>query len=87
MGAYVDAATVPQLTQTLTQDLQSVICDRHLRVGYVPAAMTARLTSDEDAEDVEGEEAEALARANYNFKKIEISPGNIGYLRFDSFVD
>jgi hypothetical protein len=86
-GAYDDVTTVPQFTEMLTQDLQSLSRDRHLLVGYVPPQMMARITSEEDAEDVERERAEALARSNYNFKKIEIMPGNVGYLRFDSFVD
>jgi hypothetical protein len=85
-GAYDDITTVPQFAQILTRDLQSISRDRHLRVGYVPPEMMARLTSDEDADDVEREREEALARANYNFKKIEIMPGNVGYLRLDSFV-
>jgi hypothetical protein len=85
-GAYDDITTLPRFTQLLTQDLQSISHDRHLRVGYVPPEMMARLTSEEDADDVERDRAEALARSNYNFKKIEILPGNVGYLRFDSFV-
>jgi hypothetical protein len=86
-GAYDDVTTVPLFTQILTQDLQSVSRDRHLRVGYVSPQMVTRMTSEEDAEDVERERAEALARSNYNFKQVEIMPGNVGYLRFDSFVD
>jgi hypothetical protein len=86
-GAYDNLTTVPAFTQILMQDLRSISHDRHLRVGYVPPEMMARLTSEEDADDVERERAEALARSNYNFKKIEIMPGNVGYLRFDSFVD
>jgi hypothetical protein len=85
-GAYDEVNTVPQFTQTLTQDLRSISRDRHLSVRYVPPEMMARMTSDADADELERERAEALARSNYNFKKIEIMPGNVGYLRFDSFV-
>ena len=86
-GAYDEVNTVPEFTQVLTQDLRSISHDRHLSVGYVPPEMVARMTSDVDGEELERERAEALARSNYNFKKIEIMPGNVGYLRFDSFVD
>ena len=86
-GAYDEVNTVPQFTQMLTQDLRSISHDRHLSVGYVPPEMMARMTSEVDADELERERAEALARSNYNFKKIEIMPGNVGYLRFDSFVD
>jgi hypothetical protein len=86
-GAYDEITTVPQFTQVLTQDLRSISHDRHLSVGYVPPELMARMTSEVDSEELERERAEALARSNFNFKKIEIMPGNVGYLRFDSFVD
>jgi len=86
-GDYDDVTTVPQFTQILSQDLRSVSDDRHLWVRYVAPEMMARMTSEVDAEELERERAEALARSNYNFKKVEIMPGNVGYLRFDSFVE
>jgi hypothetical protein len=86
-GAYDEITTVPRFTQRLTQDLRSISHDRHLSVNYIPPQMMARMTSEVDAGELERERAEALARSNYNFKKIEIMPGNVGYLRFDSFVD
>lgn len=86
-GAYDEINTVPEFTQVLTRDFRSISHDRHLSVRYVPPEMVARMTSERDAEELERERAEALARSNYNFKKIEIMPGNVGYLRFDSFVE
>jgi hypothetical protein len=86
-GAYDLIGTVPEFAQMLTRDLQSVSHDRHLRVGYVSPEMVARMTSDEDSEDLDRERREALARDNYRFRKIEVLPGNVGYLRFDAFID
>ncbi len=86
-GAYDLLNTVPEYTQMLTRDLQSVSHDRHLRVNYVSPEMVARMTSDDDSEELERERREALARDNYRFRKMEILPGNVGYLRFDAFID
>ncbi|UCF18183.1 MAG: S41 family peptidase [Gemmatimonadota bacterium] len=86
-GAYDLLSTLPDFTQMLTRDLRSVSHDLHLGVSYVSPEMVARMTSDTDSEELERERREALARDNYRFRKVEILPGNVGYLRFDAFID
>ncbi|UCC73430.1 MAG: S41 family peptidase [Gemmatimonadota bacterium] len=85
-GAYDDIGTVREFTDALTQDLQGVSHDRHLGVGYVSPEQMAELTAERDEDDARQEEHEAYARNNFNFKRVEILSGNVGYLRFDSFV-
>jgi hypothetical protein len=86
-GAYDETSTIAEFAQALSRDLLEVSHDRHLGVSYLSPEMLARMSEDRDPDEVERERREELASINYNFKRIEILPGNVGYLRFDSFVD
>jgi hypothetical protein len=89
-GAYDDVATISEFAQVLTQDLQEISHDRHLRVVYMPPEVVAELTAESDSSDAdadrERERRMELARRNFDFRRAEVLPGNVGYLRFDSFV-
>jgi hypothetical protein len=64
----------------LTRQLREVSHDRHLRVIYNPFKTAP--TSEDDARH-----RRELERDNCAFEKIEILPGNIGYLKFNAFAD
>ncbi|MGD2151930.1 MAG: S41 family peptidase [Gemmatimonadales bacterium] len=85
-GAYDEFDTIREFTSVLTRDLQGVSRDRHLRVGYVSLEQMTELTAERDEDEARRLQLEALARSNFNFRRIEILSGNVGYLRFDSFV-
>lgn len=85
-GAYDEFGTIREFTGVLTQELQGVSHDRHLRVGYVSPEQLAELTAERDEDEARRRQLEALARSNFNFKRVEVLSGNVGYLRFDSFV-
>ncbi|UCF39853.1 MAG: S41 family peptidase [Gemmatimonadota bacterium] len=85
-GAYDELPTVADLAQALTRDLRSISHDRHLGVVYAPPDIVARMSAERDEDEIEREEREAAARANYLFKRVEILQGNVGYLRFDQFA-
>lgn len=84
-GEYRKLKTVDTFVGTLSRDLRSVCKDRHLRV-YIDKHLPPP-----DTATTEEKEKEAAARReqyrlnNYDFKEIEHLPGNVGYLRFDSF--
>jgi hypothetical protein len=84
-GAYDDLNTVREFTSALTRDLRSISHDLHLQVVYIPPAMMAQFTANEDEDEVR-RRAEA-ARDNFRFRRVEILTGNVGYLRFDGFLD
>lgn len=86
-GAYDDLTTVDALAQALTRDLRSISHDRHLTVRYASPELIAMMSADRDPAEVERERRENYARTNYQFKRIEILPNNVGYMRFDAFVD
>lgn len=67
----------------LTDDLQAVSHDRHLRVAFSPYKHPERHapTPDEVAAD-----HRQMLRDNCAFDKVELLPGNIGYVKFDAFM-
>jgi retinol-binding protein 3 len=69
----------------LTKDLEDVSHDKHLRVNYSPY----KLPPDDDKPNPDEKEMERkqMAQANCGFVKLEILPGNIGYLKFNFFAN
>ncbi|MCC3154479.1 S41 family peptidase [Hymenobacter sp. BT770] len=85
--AYVALATTPKLLAKQVQaDLQTVHRDPHLFIEYNPAlAQNSRVSPQPTAEETA--QAQQYWKANnYLFKKVEVLPGNLGYLPFTGFV-
>jgi len=68
----------------LTKDLQAVSHDRHLHVDFSPFKMPPR---HEPTPEDEARFHEQMEHDNCAFEKIEILPNNIGYIKFDGFMD
>jgi hypothetical protein len=87
-GAYDDLTDPAEFARKLYEDAQSINRDRHFIIAALlpldPAVVEAQ--QDEDPADVERQKRLQRA-ANYGFKKAEILPGGVGYLRFDQFAD
>lgn len=75
-GRYDAITGADELAQRLTKDLFDVAKDRHLSVvlytGPAPAGACGGGAGD-------------ASRDNYGFRKSEVLPGNVGYVRFDMF--
>jgi hypothetical protein len=85
-GAYDDISDPAEFGRRLHQDAQGINHDGHFGIAALlpldPAVAEAEL--EEDPADVERERR--LDRAhNFGFRKVEILPGGVGYLRFDRF--
>lgn len=82
-GEYKKITDLMEFTRRLTEDLQSVSHDLHLGIRPLPP--------DFDPEQDGGfSQEDGLRQNQYNnfgFKKLERLSGNIGYLKFDQFVD
>jgi hypothetical protein len=86
-GEYDDIRTVQEFADVLTEDLQEISHDLHLAVFYASPEFLERVSTERDPEEIAREQQEEMAQRNYMFRKVEILSGNVGYVRFDQFVD
>ncbi|HEX6066243.1 MAG TPA: S41 family peptidase [Longimicrobiales bacterium] len=86
-GEYNAVTDGPQLARLLTQHLREVGKDLHVAVQYSPERLPAERTGQQQpsAEEVNRFKSD-LARDNYGFRKTEILPGNVGYIKLDLFA-
>ncbi|MGC1104984.1 MAG: S41 family peptidase [Candidatus Acidiferrales bacterium] len=84
-GEYDSITDGDAFATKLTENLQAVSHDKHLRVDFSPVPLP-RETSTPDPK-AEAQFRKQMARANCGFDKLEILPGNIGYVKFDFFAD
>jgi hypothetical protein len=68
----------------LTKDLQDVSHDKHLRVDFSPFKIPPRR---EPIPEDDARFHQQMGRNNCAFSKVEILPNNIGYIKFDGFMD
>ncbi len=83
-GGYDSIKTETVLARQLTDDLRSVSHDGHLRVNVSPEPPKAAPAHDDALLGMGEDEAR---KDNYAFRKVEMLPGNIGYVRFDLFAN
>ena len=92
-GAYDKIEDARELASAFTTDLRTAGEDLHLFVTYDPALeralMAAPQTPSVDLQELppSAKQLTELAQSNYNFRKLEIMLGNVGYLELRSFVD
>jgi C-terminal processing protease CtpA/Prc len=84
-GEYDSVTEGDAFAEKLTEDLREVSHDKHLRVSFSPVPMP-KPRKEPDAANVARFHKQML-EMNCGFKKVEILPGNIGYLKFDMFAD
>jgi hypothetical protein len=82
-GDYAAAADDKQFAALLTGHLQEVTHDKHMSLKYQANARALRPAAfvSSDAQ------RERERRDNYGFRKVEVLPGNVGYLDITSFHD
>lgn len=78
-GDYEAENDPEELAKILTQDLQSISNDLHLRVSYDPENKIGNFV-----EDI-AKRIELSRKENYGFKEVKILEGNIGYLKLSRF--
>jgi retinol-binding protein 3 len=72
----------------LTEDLQSVSHDKHLRVRFAPeqiAEMKAHAENEDENDEIPEAWLRQMKSSNFGFKEVKILDGNIGYLDLRSF--
>ena len=87
-GDYDEFATIQDFAHQLSADLQEVSHDRHLGVRYWSDEQVAESAQGVEDPDAAHQRAfERGKRENFEFKKLEVMPGNVGYMKLDGFND
>ncbi|HEY8224157.1 MAG TPA: S41 family peptidase [Pyrinomonadaceae bacterium] len=76
-----------EFAQKLTNDLQAISNDKHLRVRYSYQPLPERGPQREPTAEEREQRRRELTWMNHGFAKVERLPGNIGYLEFFNFMD
>lgn len=84
---YDQITSAKQFATTLTNDLQAVSHDKHLRVRYSNEAIPERGPQREPTAEEREQRRRDLTYMNHGFAKVERLRGNIGYLEFLNFMD
>ena len=84
---YDQITSAKQFATTLTNDLQAVSHDKHLRVRYSHEAIPERAQRQEPTAEEREQRKLDLTWMNHGFSKVERLRGNIGYLEFLNFMD
>jgi retinol-binding protein 3 len=82
---YESITSARQFATTLTEHLQAISKDKHLRVRYSYDALPVPRNEQPSPEQV-AEFRANMARGNFGFAKLEILPGNVGYLDLRGFA-
>ena len=85
-GTWRDLTDPVDFVQRLNEELHGVYDDHHLSLATLHPAPPNAEQPDADVRDP-SDRAERLRKGNYGFRKVEILPGNIGYLELDQFVE
>ena len=84
---YENITNAQAFAKKLTDDLQSVTKDKHLRVRYSAQPIPVRKEGGEPTAAEKEQSQWFSRRVNYGFEKIERMNGNIGYIDLRNFND
>jgi retinol-binding protein 3 len=85
-GEYDSITDGDVFAERLTKDLRDVSHDKHLGVNFSPFKVPPRKEGPPTPEE-EARFHQQMDRMNCAFRKVEILPNNIGYIKFDGFAD
>jgi C-terminal processing protease CtpA/Prc len=82
---YDSITSAEEFAKKLTEDLQSVSRDKHMRVRYSAQVIPVRQRDAEPTAEEKAQFENQMKRINFAFEKVERLPGNIGYIKFNNF--
>lgn len=83
---YGKIKSAVKLAKTLTQDLQAISHDKHLRVFFRNDASARYFIREDESPEGKQKREEYLASINFDFQEVKRLDGNIGYLDFWGFA-
>jgi len=83
-GVYDTISNIMVFTEVMTNDMQSVSHDKHMRVRLEPPPIVKTEKDDPALNALLGKKE--LAETNYGFAKVEVLKGNIGYIDLRRFA-
>jgi len=86
-GKYDAIKTLPEFAAVLTRELRSINNDRHITIDAMRPGVQVMDPTDTDDDKEKAIALKRMQEQNFLFRKVEILDGNIGYLRFDGFID
>jgi len=86
---YKKITSPVEFSKTITEDLQAISKDLHLKVRFEPESIAKgnNVISQEAQLEMEKRMALQMAEINYGFTEVKILDGNIGYLNLNQFAD
>lgn len=84
---YDNVTSAREFAEKLTNDLQSVSRDKHMRVRFSERPIPIREDRGEPTEEDKAQQAFMMKINNHGFEQVEWLPGNIGYIKFRNFLD
>ncbi|MCD9186899.1 MAG: S41 family peptidase [Pyrinomonadaceae bacterium] len=84
---YEAITSAEAFAKKLTEDLQSVSKDKHLRVRYSAQTIPVRKQNGEPTAEEKADYKNYMKRINFSFEKVERMPGNIGYIKLNNFYE
>jgi hypothetical protein len=89
-GAYVKFATAEEFLKNINTDLETLSGDRHINIFFDPIRVKQLEAEANGDQKKPGYGSAFLQRAkfeNYMLRKVERLDGNVGYFKFNAFVD
>jgi hypothetical protein len=86
-GIYFKITDPTLFAERITEDLQSVSHDVHLVVSFNPNRVKELNTPKKVNDETIKLKLREMQSHNFGFRKVEILPGNVGYLDLENFAD
>lgn len=86
-GEYNSITSSRAFAEKLTEDLQAISKDKHLRVRFSPEPIPIRPERNEPTKEEIERMQKTMRRVNFGFDRAERLDGNIGYIEMRGFAD
>jgi len=84
---YSSHTLMDDFLETVNRDLQAVGKDKHLRINNNPKIVDKIRKENAGGKEDPKEYIEMIQNENFGLKKVETLDGNIGYFKFDNFIE